>query len=93
MTLAEYLAQPDKSATEMARLIGVAVSTITRAAKGNGLPSRDLMQAIHIHTGGLVTPNDFFDIDMVRHVGSDTAPVNSASSGKSGDVAAQERAA
>ena len=62
MTLKDYLASPDKSATALANACGVSVSTITRAADGATIPSRDLMNKIHEETGGKVTPNDFFGI-------------------------------
>jgi transcriptional regulator with XRE-family HTH domain len=62
MKLADYISLEGNSATKLAEDIGVAVSTITRAAKGEITPSRGLMEAIHEHTGGAVTPNDFFGI-------------------------------
>ncbi|MGL5734314.1 MAG: helix-turn-helix domain-containing protein [Beijerinckiaceae bacterium] len=58
MTLADYLAQPGKTATDIARECGVSVSTITRAAAG-GSPSLQLMRKIAAATGGKVTANDF----------------------------------
>lgn len=62
MTLADYLKADGNRASDLANAIGVAVSTITRAARGETIPSRELMQAIHRHTDGAVTPNDFFGI-------------------------------
>lgn len=62
MTLAEYLAQDGHSATALATKCNVEVSTITRAAKGDTMPSRKLMADLFEHTGGAVTPNDFFGI-------------------------------
>lgn len=62
MKLKDYLEQPGRTATELAEQTGAAVSSITRAARGDVLPSRSLMEKIFQHTGGLVTPNDFFDI-------------------------------
>lgn len=62
MTLKNYLAQPGKSATALANETGVSVSTITRAAEGQTIPSRDLMAKIAEATGGFVLPNDFFGL-------------------------------
>lgn len=62
MTLADYLKQPGRSATILATELGVAVSTITRAADGTSVPSRELMRGIHTATEGAVTPNDFFGV-------------------------------
>lgn len=59
MKLADYLKLPDRSATELAGLCGVAVSTITRVARGEKKPSLDLMESIRLHTRGAVTPNDY----------------------------------
>jgi transcriptional regulator with XRE-family HTH domain len=62
MTLSDYLCREGISASKLADKMGVSVSTVTRAAKGELSPSGKLMEAIHQHTGGLVTPNDFFGI-------------------------------
>lgn len=62
MTLSDYLARPDTNATELAARVGVSVSTITRAARGEVLPTRTVMQKLFNATGGSVTPNDFFGI-------------------------------
>ena len=62
MKLAEYLEIEGNSASKLAAETGVAVSTITRAAKGEITPSRNLMALIHEKTGGQVTPNDFWGI-------------------------------
>lgn len=62
MTLADYLSLEGNTASKLAADCKVAVSTITRAAKGELLPSRSLMEAIFQHTGGQVKPNDFFGV-------------------------------
>lgn len=62
MTLADYLSQPNRTATDLALATKSAVSTITRAARGELMPSRDLMLAIYEATEGAVTPNDFVGI-------------------------------
>lgn len=68
MTLIEYLAQPGRTATELASVTGSAVSTITRAAQGKLTPSRDLMLKIFGATDGLVAPNDFFGISATPQI-------------------------
>jgi transcriptional regulator with XRE-family HTH domain len=62
MKLADYLDAEKVSATTLADRVGVSVSTITRAARGEILPSRELMGKIFEATGEAVTPNDFFGI-------------------------------
>jgi transcriptional regulator with XRE-family HTH domain len=62
MTLAEYLASTGQTASALAAQTGCAVSTITRAARGEKLPSRALMESIFEKTSGAVTPNDFYGI-------------------------------
>lgn len=59
MKLADYIAQPGKTATALAAECGVAVSTITRAAEPGGSPSLALIRKIAVATGGKVTANDF----------------------------------
>jgi transcriptional regulator with XRE-family HTH domain len=62
MTLKDYLALPGHTATKLATETGVSVSTITRAAEGKTIPSRDLMNLIAEKTKGAVMPNDFFGL-------------------------------
>lgn len=62
MTLKDYLAREGNTATKLAEATGVSVSTITRAAEGATIPSRELMGKIFEATGGAVAPNDFFGI-------------------------------
>jgi transcriptional regulator with XRE-family HTH domain len=62
MTLKDYLAREGNTATKLADEAGVSVSTITRAAEGATMPSRDLMGKIFKATDGAVTPNDFYGI-------------------------------
>lgn len=66
MKLADYLTEPGRTATALATAVCCSVSTITRAAKGEVIPNRDLMIRIFVATGGDVTPNDFFDLDTAR---------------------------
>ena len=62
MQLAHYLELEGNSASKLAEATNVAVSTITRAAKGEITPSRKLMALIYEKTNGQVTPNDFWGI-------------------------------
>jgi hypothetical protein len=62
MTLSDYLKQPDTNATRFAAECKVAVSTITRAARGEISASPALMMTIFEKSGGAVTPNDFMGI-------------------------------
>ena len=62
MTLSDYLATNDMTASALAERLGVSVSTITRAAKGEIIPQRELMNRIFEATEGKVTPNDFFGL-------------------------------
>lgn len=62
MKLSEYLDLPGKTATKLAQDIGCSVSTITRAAKGNTLPSRKLADAIFEKTDGMVHPGSHYEV-------------------------------
>lgn len=50
-------------ATQLARRMGVSVSTVTRIARGETDPSAAMIKRICEATGGKVQPNDFFDIE------------------------------
>lgn len=69
MTLSEFLKSEGNSASKLAETLGVAVSTITRVAKGKHIPSRALMEAIFQLSSGAVTPNDIFGIGPVSQEG------------------------
>lgn len=62
MKLTTYLEEQGLSATAFAERLGVSPSTVTRAAKGEILPSRDMLRRIYDETAGAVTPNDFVGI-------------------------------
>jgi transcriptional regulator with XRE-family HTH domain len=59
MRLSAFLDLPGQSATDIARKCDVAVSTITRVAKGEKNPSLELMARIRAATHGAVTGDDF----------------------------------
>ena len=61
MNLKTYLEQERLTASDFARQIGVYPSTITRAAKGEAMPSPSLMKQIMDATQGAVSPNDWFE--------------------------------
>jgi DNA-binding XRE family transcriptional regulator len=60
MTLKEYLAASNRTASEVAKALGVSVSTITRAARGETIPAASIMLALADYTKGKVKPHDFF---------------------------------
>lgn len=62
MKLTEYLDQQNITPSAFAKAIGVEASTVTRLASGETVPSPRVMRAIIAATGGLVTPNDFFNL-------------------------------
>jgi transcriptional regulator with XRE-family HTH domain len=61
MNLKTYLDTEGITASEFATRIGVAVSTITRSARGEAIPSVETMRLIIDATNGRVTPNDFYE--------------------------------
>ncbi len=62
MTLEQYLTRKGMTATKLASECGVAVSTITRAANGETIPTPELMTQIVQVTKGKVKPNDFYNL-------------------------------
>ena len=72
MTLAEYLDQPGHTASALAATTGSAVSTITRAAKGDLMPSRDLMRLIFNATDGAAILPDVAGARSAAEVGCDS---------------------
>ena len=62
MTLSEYLETAGKTATELAIEARCAVSTITRAAKGETIPGRSVALRIYEATGQQVPPNSYYGL-------------------------------
>ena len=93
MKLSDYLKIDGNSASRLAEAAGVAVSTITRAAKGEIMPSRQLMEAIYRHSAGEVTPNDFYDFDSGVHAPDSNDAGEAVSSGKGNSVSRRAAAA
>jgi hypothetical protein len=61
-TLKEWLAAKDMPITRFASLIERTPEAVRRYVNGERIPDRETMPAIVRHTGGDVTPNDFFGI-------------------------------
>ena len=59
MTLCEYLEQPAVTASNLARRVGVAHTTILRWANGSICPNSQRLNRLHEATDGKVAPNDF----------------------------------
>jgi transcriptional regulator with XRE-family HTH domain len=77
MKLKDYLTQRKITSSAFAKVIGVETSTVTRLASGETVPSPRVMRAIIAATGGLVTPNDFFNLPSSD--GGDVGPEPDAS--------------
>ena len=60
MTLSEYLSKKRGRAIELARLTGLAQSSISRLARGAQKPSFEAIRAINDATKGAVSPADWF---------------------------------
>ena len=62
MTLDSYLAANKITEADFAALIGTTQSTVNRLRNKGQIPSKELMAAIFIKTGGAVRADDFFGI-------------------------------
>lgn len=62
MTLDVWLKTTGTPDGEFARRIEVSRVTLFRLKTGRRSPNRQVMERIHLATGGDVTPNDFFNI-------------------------------
>ena len=51
---------------ELATALGVSRSLISRYRHGNRIPGKKAMMGIYRITGGLVCPNDFYDLPPLR---------------------------
>jgi hypothetical protein len=63
MTLREFLKKPGRAA-DLARKIGVKPCSMSRYKNGR-VPEPRVMEKIIRETGGVVLPNDFFDIQKI----------------------------
>ena len=65
MTLADYLSrQPNMTHRDFAERLDVSQATVTRYAAGKRIPRPAHLVKIYQITGGLVAPNDFFDLSL-----------------------------
>lgn len=62
MKLELFLEKSDLSESQFAKMIGVHRNTIYKYTKGERRPEEEIMLLIAQVTGGLVTPNDFYDL-------------------------------
>jgi transcriptional regulator with XRE-family HTH domain len=62
MTLNEYLRVTKERARAFARRAGLTDASVSRYLNGERRPDDDAMRALVAATGGLVTPNDFYDL-------------------------------
>ncbi|WP_411340340.1 helix-turn-helix transcriptional regulator [Sphingopyxis sp. J-6] len=90
MRLKSYLAQDGKSASKLAEAVGVAVSTITRAAAGETLPNASTRKRILEETEGEVTSADLFAEHEEYHARRDTEALADASTRQTTEMSCQE---
>lgn len=64
MRLKDFLRAHDLTEAEFGRRADLETSTVHRAANGKVMPSEVTMRRIIAATGGLVQPNDFFDLPV-----------------------------
>lgn len=63
MTLKQWRERNGISQEAAARLFGVRNATVVSKWEiGRQLPRKQYMRAIYLKTGGMVTPNDFYDL-------------------------------
>ena len=74
MTLKDWLTAKCVSVSEFALQIGRKAETVRRYTTGERIPDKETMPLIVEHTGGEVTPNDFFGVRSA----CDTAPDSAA---------------
>lgn len=66
MTLQEYMQAEGLSDAELAARLGVGRQTVFRWRRGQAIPGRAAMQAIHRETGGSVTADDFYGLPLPK---------------------------
>lgn len=91
MKLDEWMERTGKRASEIAAALGCSVETVRRYANGLRIPDRNAMPAIVSFTGGEVTANDFYDLEL-EHGGDDTPDSGRHSAGKFENVSRSEAA-
>lgn len=86
MRLKAYLALEGNSASKLAGAVGVAVSTITRAASGETLPGAATRKRIFEETGELVSAADLFAEHEEYHAATDSSAALIVSTGKTNEL-------
>lgn len=86
MRLKAYLALEGNSASKLAAAVGVAVSTITRAASGETLPGAATRKRIFEETGEAVTAADLFAEHEEYHAAVDSGADLIPSTGKKDEL-------
>lgn len=86
MRLKAYLALEGNSASKLAAAVGVAVSTITRAASGETLPGAATRKRIFEETGESVSAGDLFAEHEEYHATVDSGEALTASTGKTNEL-------
>lgn len=75
MKLADWLKMTKTRQYVFATRIGVRASMVSDYCNGRAIPQRpEVVTAIVRETGGLVTPNDFYDLPAVADAPSTGAP-------------------
>lgn len=64
MKLKDYIEEENKTIQQVADDLGLPYEYVRRYAKENIIPSRETMQKIVVYTGGKVTANDFYDVEV-----------------------------
>jgi transcriptional regulator with XRE-family HTH domain len=72
MKLKDYLASKSITAAEFGRRIKVSQAAVTRYAAGDRIPEPGVMRRIARITGGIVSPNDFYDVFPARRKAAPT---------------------
>ncbi len=65
MKLREYRAMANLTQRALAERLSMSELSIIKYEGGTTIPSREAMLAIYEVTGGMVTPNDFFDLETI----------------------------
>ena len=63
MKLEQYLKENDKAVADFADEISTSRQAVYSYVRGEKIPSADTMAKIYQVTGGLVSPNDFYDLE------------------------------
>ena len=73
MKLADYLADRSIKPADFGGQIGVSYEAVRRYCTGERIPDREVMARIFGATGGAVTANDFFGLEVAGHSAPEAA--------------------